>query len=256
MADHVEPGRVAPVPGPSAAARARVRAARAAAEAAIAKAEAAEAVAAAAEAEAEAAKSDSPDRSETPDSRDTDEPPDADADADEAVPAANPPRRERNLLLGIAAAVVVAIVGLIGVNGYLAVGHRDAVADSEERLGYLQAARQGVVNVLTVNHNTAEDDVARILDDATGAWRDEFTPQSGPFRDVVRKAQVVTTGEVTEAGLERVNDDGSAQVLVAAHSKVSNAGGAKEEPRTFRVRVTVAPEGDRFKIAKMEYIAS
>lgn len=255
MADDAEPGSVDPTASPAAAARARARVARAAAQAALAKAEAAEAVAAAEAAEAEAVAAAEPAPSDTPDSEVADESPQTDTDA-EAAPTANPPRRGRNLLIGIVAVVVVVTVGLIGLNGYLAVGHRDALADSDEQLGYLQAARQGVVNVLTVNHNTADGDVQRILDDATGAWRDEFTPQSGPFRDVVRKAQVVTTGEITEAGLERVNDDGSAQVLVAAHSKVSNAGGAKDEPRTFRVRVTVAPEGDRLKIAKLEYIAS
>jgi Mce-associated membrane protein len=243
------------------AARARARAAREAAAAAIADAEAAEA-----EAEAEVARARTAvarsaaqaAREKVTNSAELDvvPPTDEQQDAEPGDAEAKPPRRRNRRLIGAVALVSIIALTFAGLSVFFGIEHRDARANADERLGYVQAARQGVVNILTVNFNTAPADIQRILDGATGPWRDEFTPQSAPFLDVVKKSQVVTTAEITDAGLEHVNDDGTAQVLVAAASKVSNAAGAKDDPRTFRVRVTVAPDAGRLKISKMEYIAS
>ncbi|MDJ0441100.1 hypothetical protein QNA26_29605 [Rhodococcus qingshengii] len=148
------------------------------------------------------------------------------------------------------------VTALCASNVYLAVAHRDAEAAKAQRLAYVQAARQGVVNILSVNFNTADSDVQRILDGATGAWRDEFSPQAAPFIDVVKQAQVVTTADITEAGLERIGDDDTAQVLIAATSKVTNAAGANEDPRSFRVRVSLSRDSGQLKVSKMEYVPS
>ncbi|MFE9320687.1 hypothetical protein ACIHDR_12615 [Nocardia sp. NPDC052278] len=166
-----------------------------------------------------------------------------------------PRNRIRVLTAVVAVTALVAAAAAAG-SGYLAHHHRTAQAASDRRLAFVQSARQEVLNVLTVHHDSADSDVQRILDDATGQWRAEFAPQAQPFAGAVREAKVVTTAEIAGAGLEHVNDDGSALVLLTAHSKVSNSAGAHEEPRTFRVRVTVAPAGDRLKISKMEYVAS
>ncbi|WP_433632663.1 hypothetical protein [Nocardia sp. CA-120079] len=166
-----------------------------------------------------------------------------------------PRSRVRVLTAVVAVTALVAVAAAAG-SGYLAHHHRTAQAASDRRLAYVQSARQEVLNVLTVHYDSADNDVQRILDDATGQWRAEFAPQAQRFAGAVREAKVVTTAEIAGAGLEYVNDDGSGVVLLTAHSKVSNSAGAHEEPRTFRVRVTVAPDGDRLKISKMEYVAS
>ncbi|WP_405136558.1 hypothetical protein [Nocardia sp. NBC_01388] len=175
----------------------------------------------------------------------------ASAQAEQKSPT--PSRVLSALVMGVIAAVIVAasIVSLI-----LANDHRAANSDTDIRLNYVQAARQEVLNILTVHYDSVDGDVQRMLDDATGPWQVEFAPQARPFADAVRQAKVVTTAEIAAAGVERVNSDGSAQVLITAHSKVSNSSGAHEEPRTFRVRVTVAPDGGRLKISKMEYVTS
>lgn len=46
----------------------------------------------------------------------------------------------------------------------------------------------------------------------------------------------------------------SAVVLVVASERVTNAAGAKDEPREFRLRVTVSPDGDQLKMSKVEFV--
>jgi Mce-associated membrane protein len=43
-------------------------------------------------------------------------------------------------------------------------------------------------------------------------------------------------------------------VLVAATSKITNAAGAKDEPRTWRLKVTVTEDGGQYKVSKLEFI--
>jgi Mce-associated membrane protein len=184
---------------------------------------------------------------------------DTDTDTERGdVTSADRHRTGRSRLL--AAAVVTTLLALIvaggGLSIYLFQKHDDAEAETARRTAYVQAARQGVLNILSVDHNHADADIKRILDNATGKWQEEFSPQAQPFVDVVKQAKVITTAAISGAGLEKVNPDDSAQVLVAASAKVTNSSGAQEEPRTFRVRVTVAESDGQLKVSNMEYIAS
>jgi Mce-associated membrane protein len=47
----------------------------------------------------------------------------------------------------------------------------------------------------------------------------------------------------------------SASILVAATSRITNAAGAKDEPRVWRLRVTVTEEGGQYKMSKLEFVA-
>lgn len=176
--------------------------------------------------------------------------------AKEATAGTAPRWWGRGMRIAAATAAVLLVVALVAVNVLLAHKHDAARSVADQRAEYIRAAQQEVLNVLTVHYDSADRDVQRILDDATGPWRVEFAPQAQSFTDAVRKAKVVTTAEIAGAGLERVNDDGTAQVLLTAHSKVSNSAGAHEEPRTFRVRVTLARDDGRLEISKMEYVTS
>jgi Mce-associated membrane protein len=46
----------------------------------------------------------------------------------------------------------------------------------------------------------------------------------------------------------------SASVLISATSRISNSAGAKEEPRRWRVRVTVTEEGGQYKMSKVDFV--
>ena len=49
--------------------------------------------------------------------------------------------------------------------------------------------------------------------------------------------------------------DNEAQVLVAVTVKTSNAGAAEQEPRAWRMKITVQKVGDEAKVANVRFVA-
>lgn len=151
--------------------------------------------------------------------------------------------------LTAAAALVVALGGLAGWLGYLAYQKHEA---SAKRDLFVQVARQGAVNLTTINYTQVDADVQRIIDLSTGAFRDDFEQRSKPFIDVVKAAQSKSEGTVTDAGLESQRGD-SAQVLVAIAVKSRTAGG-EEAPREWRMRIEVRSVGSDAKVSNVVFV--
>ncbi|WP_406815026.1 Mce protein [Mycobacterium sp. M23085] len=147
------------------------------------------------------------------------------------------------------AAIVVALAGLTGWLGYRAYQRHDVQA--RQNL-YVATARQGAVNLTTIDYTQVDADVQRILDSATGAFRDEFEQRAKPFEEVVKAAQSKSEGTVTDAGLESQRGD-SAQVLVAVAVKSRTAGG-EEAPREWRMRIEVRSVGDDAKVSNVVFV--
>jgi Mce-associated membrane protein len=144
---------------------------------------------------------------------------------------------------------VAALAGLTGWLGYHAYQTHEAQA---QRDLFVQTARQGAVNLTTINYTEIDADVQRILDLATGAFRDDFEQRSKPFIEVVKAAQSKSEGTVTDAGLESQRGD-SAQVLVAVAVKSRTAGG-EEPPREWRMRIEVRSVGNDAKVANVVFV--
>ncbi|OBJ06714.1 Mce protein [Mycobacterium sp. 1482292.6] len=147
------------------------------------------------------------------------------------------------------AVIVAALAGLSGWLGYRAYQKHEAQA--RQNL-YVATARQGAVNLTTINYTQVDADVQRILDLATGAFRDDFEQRAKPFEEVVKAAQSKSEGTVTDAGLESQRGD-SAQVLVAVAVKSRTAGG-EEAPREWRMRIEVRSVGDDAKVSNVVFV--
>lgn len=145
--------------------------------------------------------------------------------------------------------IVATLAGLSGWLGYRAYQQHDAQA---RRNLYVATARQGAVNLTTINYTQVDTDVQRILDSATGAFRDDFEQRSKPFMEVVKAAQSKSEGTVTDAGLESQRGD-SAQVLVAVAVKSRTAGG-EEAPREWRMRIEVRSVGSDAKVSNVVFV--
>lgn len=63
----------------------------------------------------------------------------------------------------------------------------------------------------------------------------------------------MSKGAVKAAAVEATTGQ-SATVAVTATSQVSNSNGAGEAPRTWRMSVTVDPDGHDLKISKIEIV--
>ncbi|OBI85229.1 hypothetical protein [Mycobacterium asiaticum] len=150
----------------------------------------------------------------------------------------------------IAAGLVVA--ALAGLTGWLGWGAYQQHQAQVKRNLFVQVARQGAVNLTTIDHTEIESDVQRILDLATGAFRDDFERRSKPFMELVKAAQSKSEGTVVDAGLESEHGN-SAQVLVAVAVKSRTAGG-EEAPREWRMRIEVTSVGDDARMSNVVFV--
>jgi Mce-associated membrane protein len=118
----------------------------------------------------------------------------------------------------------------------------------------VQVARQTAINLTTIDYTEVDADIKRVLDSATGAFHDEFQNRSQPFVEVVKKVQSKSEGTISEAGLLSYTKD-QAQVLVAVAVKTSMAAApADQEPRRWRMRLTVDKTGDSAKVSNVEFV--
>jgi Mce-associated membrane protein len=146
--------------------------------------------------------------------------------------------------------LVLALGGLTGWLGFRAYESRKA---DEQRNLFLQVGRQGALNLTSINFEHAEADVQRILDSATGTFYDDFQQRAQPFIEVVKQAQSKSEGTIAEAGLESASENG-AEVLVAVTVKSSNAGAPEQQPRAWRMRLTVEKVDDQAKVSNVEFV--
>ncbi|MFF4024858.1 MULTISPECIES: hypothetical protein [Nocardia] len=153
-----------------------------------------------------------------------------------------------------AALIVVVLAGLSAAAIALGIAHRDSDRAGEHDLAVLGAARQGVVNLISPSDKDPVGSANRIAADATGQWLTEFRAVKDKFVGAIGDSKTDSAGEILGAGIEHHNPDGSTTVLVTAVSKVSNAAGAKDDPRTWRLRVDVVEEATGYKLSKVEVV--
>ena len=147
--------------------------------------------------------------------------------------------------------VVVALGGLTGWLGYRAEESREV---EDQRQAFLEAGRQGAIDLTTLDYEHVDADVQHILDTSTGTYYDEFQKRAASFADVVKQLKTTSVGTVTEAALEPDDTPTAAHVLVAVVVKSQLAGQPPQEPRALRMRVEVQKIDDATKVSDVEYI--
>ncbi|WP_099288327.1 mammalian cell entry protein [Mycobacterium persicum] len=151
-------------------------------------------------------------------------------------------------------AVVLALAGLVVFLGFRVHQSQQTERQTEQQSRlFLQAGRQGALNLTTVDFRQANADVQRILDGATGQLYDNFAQRSQPYLDVVVRTQSRSVGTVTEAALESQSGD-QARVLVAVTVKTSSIYAAQEESRAWRMRLWVRRVGAQAKVSNVEFV--
>ncbi|KLO28860.1 hypothetical protein ABW16_11710 [Mycolicibacter heraklionensis] len=168
------------------------------------------------------------------------------------VPRNPLPRRLRARSVATGAACLL-LAGLMAACGFMGWRCYSAHQLRERASQFAAAASQGVVDMTTLDFNAADDGIARVLANSTGEFRDDFIKHADDFKSVVRDSKVTTAGTVNTAAVESMTKD-AAVVLVAATSTVTNAAGGKEQPRNWRLSVTVTKDGDQFKMSKVEFV--
>lgn len=169
------------------------------------------------------------------------------------------PTRTRALLSGLrqgqlaTAGIVLCACVLLAASAWMLSSQRTAQAHERNRAEFVAAARQAVVTLMSIDFNDPQGSVQRIVDNSTGPFRDEFLSAADDFSSVAKDAKVTTKATATAAAVESMTSD-SAVVLVSASSTVTNAAGAEESPRRWRLTVDLRREGDQIKMSKVEFV--
>lgn len=180
-----------------------------------------------------------------------DKPAESGSGTEAGTPRTRPVKRT---VIAAAAVLLILVVAAAVVNVLLFQKDRDFSASQDTRVDYLQAAKQGVVNMTTIDFNNAQRDVQRVIDGSTGEFRKDFEGRSQSFIDVVTKSKVSTKGEIQNAGIEKIDGNDSGVVMIASTSKVTNSAGAQDETRAWRLRVTMIRAEGQLKMSKVEFV--
>jgi Mce-associated membrane protein len=151
------------------------------------------------------------------------------------------------------AVVIVLICAFVGASGYMVWQRNETTERNQRTANFIAGARQGVVNMFSLDFNRSKEDVQRVIDSSTGQFRDDLQQRAKDFTTVVEQSKVVTQGTVNAAAVQSI-DGNSALVLVAASSQITNAAGAKDERRNWRLKVTVTDDGGQYKMSKLEFV--
>ncbi|MGV9797725.1 hypothetical protein ACWDTP_06660 [Mycobacterium sp. NPDC003449] len=159
----------------------------------------------------------------------------------------------RHVKLAAGCLVILVIAALLAASSWMVWQHRENQAEQRRTAEFAAAARQGAVTLMSLDYNHAKEDVQRIIDSSTGDFRADFEASAADFTKVAETSKVVTKATVNATAVESMKDD-SAVVLVAASSEITNAAGAKQDPRNWRLSVTVVRDGDQLKMSKVEFV--
>ncbi|WP_431236791.1 hypothetical protein ACQ86B_17925 [Mycolicibacterium aichiense] len=151
------------------------------------------------------------------------------------------------------AVVVILAIASMAVTGLMLVAHQKVVAQRAHQAELVAAAREGVIALLSIDYNRAKADVQHVIDLSTGTFKDDFTRGADDFVKTAEQSKAVTVGTVKSAALEKESGD-TGVVLLAASSTVTNANGAHQDPRAWRMSVTVARDGAQYKMSNVEFV--
>lgn len=159
----------------------------------------------------------------------------------------------RALRWGAGVVVVLVSGALIAASVYMVVHNRDVAKQQRMFAEYQAAASTGVVTLMSLDFQRAEEDVQAVVDNTTGDFRADFESHKDDFVKMAKESKVVTEAVATAAAVESMTDH-EAVVLVSTATKVTNAAGAVQEPRNWRLAVTMTREGDQIKMSKVEFV--
>jgi Mce-associated membrane protein len=190
---------------------------------------------------------------EPPDDQTPDLPGASDATSDADV------RRPSRIGRGMAAAICAALLLLAaggGVGGYLALrSHKQSEDIARAENAALQAAKDCVSATHAPDTAAMSAAQAKIIECSTGDFGAQASLYSGVLVDAYQAANVKVQVSEMRAAVERRNDDGSFEVLVAVRVKVSNSDAADQE-QGYRLRVQMAPEDGTYKVARLDQVTS
>lgn len=170
-----------------------------------------------------------------------------------------PPQRQSRLgtawSIAIGAALLLLAAG-IGTGGYFAMrAHSESLALERAGDAAVAAAKDCVAATHAPDTDAMIASQTKIIECSTGDFGVQATMYSGVLVDAYKVADVQVRVSDMRAAVERYNDDGSIDVLVAVRTRVSNVQ-MQDQEQGYRLRVRMAPEDGHYKIARLDQVSS
>ncbi|XRQ06204.1 hypothetical protein ACN3XK_58240 [Actinomadura welshii] len=147
----------------------------------------------------------------------------------------------------------VLVVALIAATGVLGVRTWQGKNDADQRAKASQAARQMGVNLMSLNFETAQKDLDRIVAGTTGNLKNKLSTQSKQLLDQLSKTQAKSSVDQVEAGVVSIDED-SAEVMVSLNGTVTNPKVKDGAPRAYRYLMDLTRVGDRWLVSELEVV--
>lgn len=182
------------------------------------------------------------------------EPADSTDSAGPADPAGPTKKRRRLYRPGWRTLTACASLLIIAASAAATVHMRSYSADSDQERQradeYAAFAEQSTINLMSLNSETARDDLQRAIDDTTGAFMASMLFNSEDFVKTMQEAKISTKVTIESTAVDSMTDD-AAVVLVAARSEVTNADGPPRPPQLLRLVMDLQRVGSEIKVAKV-----
>ena len=162
------------------------------------------------------------------------------------------PSRTWVLPLAVGVAAVLA-AGAITTSSFVLVDHRSHHQLAMKEVDVLGFARSFMTGFTSLDPFHANDYVDRVLAQATGDFANKYRTKVNEILLNVAQAEP-TKGIALDAGVERWNDDGSANVLVATEVTSKSPDGKLTIENTNRWVLTAQREGDQWKISSLQQV--
>ena len=162
--------------------------------------------------------------------------------------APNPPRRWGLPIIAVVATLLIAAA--IAGSTLMLVQHEKDRRTSVKEAAALGYVREFMTQYTTLDPFHANDYADRIVAQGTGDFAKMFKEKENEILIQVARAEP-TTGTVLEAGVQRWNDNGSADVLVATKVATKSPDGKSTIESGNRWVATAIKEGQQWKISNL-----
>ena len=162
------------------------------------------------------------------------------------------PSRQWALPMAMTGAALLAAAA-ITTSSFVLVNHRSHHQVTMREVDVLDFARSFMTRFTSLDPFHANNYVDRVLAQATGDFAKQYREKVNEVVLSVAQAEP-TKGIALDAGVERWNDDGSANVLVATEVTYQSSDGKQKIESTNRWVLTAQREGDQWKISSLQQV--
>jgi Mce-associated membrane protein len=160
-------------------------------------------------------------------------------------------RRARAAVVALSVVAVVLLATSVALAVSVKAHQDDRDALDSARSAAVTAARQEVVNLDSLSWDTIDADLKRVLDGATGTFKDQFSRAQNDLKPVVVQRKSESSGMVLFAGVVRADTD-TATVLVAVDRTVKDSTDPSGAVAHDRWRVDLEKHGGRWLVSDLQ----